>query len=112
MNDEVLSAPVQQQQFGGIGDADLPGRGSNGGAPKQLKAQYGMPTARQPSTSYDRPPSETGEGVGEVMGDPALPSASTENAGAHEEVANYGGTETGEEYFEASPEQLSAESGE
>jgi V8-like Glu-specific endopeptidase len=79
--------------------------------------QSGGPRVRAAPTMPAPGPTETQFAVGEVAGDASVsvPSTLTETAaaGAHEEVGSAEGTETGEEYIEATPAQMAAaESGE
>jgi V8-like Glu-specific endopeptidase len=53
-----------------------------------------------------KPPAESQFAVGEVAGDSSTTAGESSQAGMHEEVASSGGTESGEEFVEASAEQM------
>lgn len=63
---------------------------------------------RSASTTSFRAPAESQFAVGEVAGDASPGGGESAQAGSHEEVMSAAGTESGEEFIEASAEQIAA----
>jgi len=114
-NGELISPTMDEPQYGTASDSDL-----SGGGAYQAKAQPKAQPRQQYAPPYRSPRAGAGGGtqftVNEVMGE-AAPTATAGEGAAEggnpaDEVVNYPGSETGEEFIEATPEQLSAEAGE
>lgn len=112
-NGELLSPTMDEVQAGQT-SSDLPGAATTtkqrSQGPLASRTPY-TPTYRQQRAVR---PGDEAFMASEVMGE-AVPTpidSGTEAGSSADEVVNYPGSETGEEFLEATPEQLSAESGE
>jgi glutamyl endopeptidase len=110
-NDKYGSATVEQTGIGtGVDEEDLSTGATLQGAAPRTTARASKPQPRAGGLS----PSESAHAFGEVAGDAVAPSqlkpaeSAAEAAYAHEEVASAEGTEAGEEFIEATPEQIRA----